>query len=261
MLQQNRLKNTHTKYKRTVPYISDWSDIMNTWLCCSLERCTLDSQEHSGCVQLPPCFDNAWQVFAHCTDQKETKKNLSASPVKDKAEVTITHTYTLNMRVHCACNPHAGASFEMNSKKLWETEKTGSQYIKENRVSTSSFRVGGGDAGDRARSQRSRGGSDSMHKQTTYWRGDGRMHPLRPDGQGTDIIPKEAEEGRGRTFGKKERIWSEMPSSSMAYLLLSFFFFLITARQGTITTELSECWEFWRAHLSTCRQLDVSIIV
>lgn len=56
--------------------------------------------------------------------------------------MTIAHTYTLNTRVRCVCDPHTGAGLEMSSKGLWETEKTGNQYTKGNRVSTPSFRVG-----------------------------------------------------------------------------------------------------------------------
>lgn len=79
--------------------------------------------------------------------------------------------------------------------------------------------------------------------------------------RGQTSFPKRWRREGGRTFGKKERNWSEMPSSSMAYLLFSFFFFLKSARQGAITTVRSECWKFWRTHLSTCRQVWVSVIV
>lgn len=116
--------------------------------------------------------------------------------------MTITHTYTLNTRVRCVCDPHAGAGLEMSSKGLWETEKTVSQSTKGNRVRTPGFRVGVMQEMESDVTGQE-GGSDSMHKQTTEWRGD--EHRLRPDGQGTDIIPKEVEEGRGRKFVKKER--------------------------------------------------------
>lgn len=71
-----------------------------------------------------------------------------------------------------------------------------------------------------------KGGSDSMHKQTTEWRGDEQKHPLRPDGQGTDIIPKEGEEGRG------EDVWQEREKLIRDAIIINglpslFFFFLL----------------------------------
>lgn len=65
-----------------------------------------------------------------------------------------------------------------------------------------------------------------MHKQTTEWRGDEQKHPRRLDGQGTDIIPKEVEEGRG------EDVWQEREKLIGDAIIINglpslFFFFLL----------------------------------
>lgn len=164
------------------------------------------------------------------------------------------------MRVRCVCDPHTGAGLEMSSQGLMGNRKN-RKSVHQGEQSEHSQLQGGGDAGDGVRSQRSRGvqtactsrprSGGAMNKSTLWDQMD----------RGQTSFPKRERREGGRTFGKKERNWSEMPSSSMAYLLFSFFFFLIPARQGAITMELSECWKFWRTHLSTCRQVGVSLII
>lgn len=230
------------------------------WLCCSLKRCTLGNHERSLCVisQTPPMthYNLLWSF-----KWKENRKDFQVRERRCNVQAGIqshdTHIlhYTNRLRAHththtlkCAHDTHRWGveGFQKcmmghRNREPWHPEEH------KGGLPTS----GSGEGGDGVKGwgwmEGCRQHAQTERRCTEHW--------------AWAVRPSQTRWKRRRDILKGDvrlaRRWTG-DAISVAYLFFAFFFFWISARQGVITTELwaSECWKFWRTHLSRCIQVD-----